>query len=1254
MEGSSEAAGTSPDLNLERTIEAGLRAAFRSESDNELGESVLVSIERQGGVLPRVLLRDSRGGTRNVVTPASRKRGDASSTGSRYEIHGEIARGGIGVVLKGRDTDLGREVAIKILRDRHGGKPEMLRRFVEEAQIGGQLQHPGILPVYDLGVRADGKPFFTMKLVQGQTLANLFEAGADSPEERRRCLTILVQVCQTVAYAHACGVVHRDLKPSNIMVGAFGEIQVLDWGLSKVLTRGGVEDDRKAGRASGEPVKVETDRSESEPAWSQAGSVMGTPAYMSPEQAQGEVERLDERSDVFSLGAILCEALTGKPPYVGPTPESIRRLAAQGDLEPALARLEECEADVELVRITKSSLEPQQTARPRDAGVLAKEISTYLASVDERLRQVELSRTAAEARARAEGRARRLTVALAASVLLITLLGGGGYLLREKQKQTRLDNTSRAVKQALGEARLQEGKARAAPDGDLAAWDLAIEAARRASATATAGEADAATHAEVANLLKAFTGAQEEARGKAERLHAERQVLEELRRIPQVAKLSDAYEARVSDTRYAKAFLGYGIDIDGLAAAEAAGAIRNSAIGEELASFLDSWARARRIARNDRSRHWAKLIDIALLADRDEWRTKMREMIRKLDESGLVNLARSAPVQELPAVTLQLVSDALVAIRKHETAVDLLTRSHRRYPNDFRINQALAHSLEQLDPPRWEAAVRFRSAAVAIRPDSVHARIDLSIALRKTGDPDAARAWFESALAIDRTKSCYLALSCKLLVNLDDQDLALEAIEKALEEDPHSADAWYNKGIILFNKGAFEDAARAYQKGIDLEPSAELYNNLGSALSRLDRIEEAKAAYRSGIEKNPHDYLLHCNLGVMHVTEHRDLNVAISELTRSIELNPYFGMSHYQLGLALKRLDRWPEAVVEFGKAIRLGRPHNRGFLADCHNAIGAHNHKKGEFREAEANFRKAIELRKDFAMAHNNLGKALEALGKVQMAHESYRNAYRAALKLEPKNAGLLADLGWDLISQRRHEEAIKLLRRAHSIQPDHILVHSNLGYALQEAGRFKEALETYQEIRKTYPDNHELQGECQEWIKECKRLIELEARLPGILGGEQVPVDVPEIIEFARVAVKKQLWGAAASLWISALASDPGLAADLMSQNIYEVTCSLAMAGCGLGRDSGSFDTKTRAGWRRQALAWLKARLQNWKSLMEAGKKEDLKKVLLELNHWKNDPDLVGLRDGARLEELPEPEQMACRAFWKAVNALLERAGQ
>src|SRR5262249_26806859 len=277
----------------------------------------------------------------------------------------------------------------KLLRDRYPVSSLAARRFLDEARITAQLQHPGIPPVHEIGELPDGRPFLAMKLIKGRTLDELLD---DATADRGSRVAAFEPVCQGVAYAHSRGVIHRDLKPHNVMVGAFGEVQVMDWGLAKFRADARADSPEAATASTFHDPRGEGDTD----LWTRAGQVMGTPAYMAPEQAIGAVDRVDERSDVFGLGAILCAILTGEPPVARPTPEATRQLAAERVLGPAFARLDGCGAEPELVALCKRCLEPERDGRPLNAGAVAEAVHAFRAEAEERARQAELDRVRAE------------------------------------------------------------------------------------------------------------------------------------------------------------------------------------------------------------------------------------------------------------------------------------------------------------------------------------------------------------------------------------------------------------------------------------------------------------------------------------------------------------------------------------------------------------------------------------------------------------------------------------------------------------------------------------------------------------------------------------------------------------------------------------------------------------------------------------------------------------------------------------------
>lgn len=372
-----------------------------------------------------------------------------------YELLDEVGRGGMGVVFRARDITLDRDVAVKFLADSYPPDSAAAQRFLTEARITAQLQHPGIPAVHQVGSLADGRPFLAMKLIKGRTLEATLKERPDAVADRGQLVAVFEAIGQAVAYAHAHRVIHRDIKPANIMVGAFGEVQVMDWGLAKVL---------------GEqmPVVSDTMPPVETRAWTevspmpesglhtQAGSLLGTPAFVSPEQAAGELGKVDERSDVFGLGALLAVILTGKPPYVGESFESVRVLAVRGKLDDCFARLAACEAEPGLVALCKQCLAFEPADRPRDAGEVARAVAGLRSAADERARQAEVDRERAAVRAGEERKRRRLFTTAVAAIAVVLAIGAGISVWQ----MTRANNEATNARDAEAKAREAEATAR--------------------------------------------------------------------------------------------------------------------------------------------------------------------------------------------------------------------------------------------------------------------------------------------------------------------------------------------------------------------------------------------------------------------------------------------------------------------------------------------------------------------------------------------------------------------------------------------------------------------------------------------------------------------------------------------------------------------------------------------------------------------------------------------------------------------------
>ncbi len=271
---------------------------------------------------------------------------------SRYEVGDQIGEGGMGIIYIATDLLLNREVAVKLLRREFAENDEVIKAFQNEARALSYLTHPGVPPIYEAGESVDQRPYHVMKLVRGATLADILTEGKTATSE---LLSIFANICQTIAFAHASNVIHLDLKPANIMVGEFGEVHVMDWGLARF------------------EIANDRDHTTSKPLLD--GQVTGTPKYMSPEQARGRCTTA--QSDVFGLGAILCEILIGQAPYEGDNFRQVYQHAIRASMDAAMDGLDEIDTDRALVRLAKRCLARRMDDRPASAVEVAREVFAY-------------------------------------------------------------------------------------------------------------------------------------------------------------------------------------------------------------------------------------------------------------------------------------------------------------------------------------------------------------------------------------------------------------------------------------------------------------------------------------------------------------------------------------------------------------------------------------------------------------------------------------------------------------------------------------------------------------------------------------------------------------------------------------------------------------------------------------------------------------------------------------------------------------
>ncbi len=1117
---------------------------------------------------------------------------------ARYRKLRDHAKGGLGIVYVALDGELKREVALKEIKPEYADNPSSQSRFLLEAEITGGLEHPGIVPVYGLGAYEDGRPFYAMRFIKGDSLKQAITAFHADPALKKdpgartlalqKLLRRFLDVCNAVAYAHSRGVLHRDLKPDNVMVGRYGETLVVDWGLAKAVGRSGTDNYGPL------PEATVLYTSSSGTAETLPGSVIGTPSYMSPEQAAGRLDLLGPASDVYSLGATLYTLLTGRVPFIDKQLTDLLKKVERGEF--TRPRESAPWLDPALEAITLKAMTTRPVDRYPSPKALADDVERWIADEPVAAYPEPLAR-----RARRWARKHRTGLTTATATALVAGLLVGGFAWRNIERRRRTDVAGRSILTNADGLAIE-----ARTSGKLATWEKAVAEALRARERLESGDGSPALSLEADRRVETFRT--EQAR-RAEILAAEARddkvviALDEARLQGTNVK-DDAFNYQARIDGYLAAFRAYGIEVATRPVEDAARRIRSSRVADDLIATLDDWARhaVENVTKE-------RLLAIVRAAETDPVRAAIREAASRRDAAALRQSCESEDDRRNLGPRVRFLFYSLLSLDP-EGSFPLLETILREHPSDFWLNHDLGMAYYEAKSPKLSEAVHFLSIAVALRPGSPGVHSNLGLALRDQGYLDRAVTEYKAAIRLK----------------------------------PEDATAHSNLGTVLRGQGHLERAVAEFEAAIRLKPDlAEARVNLGTVLRGQGHLERAVAEFEAAIRLKPDLTEAHVNLGLA-LRDQGHLERAVAEFEAAIRLKPDLAVAHHNLGLVLAMQGHLDRAVSEFEAAIRLKFDD-----ALVHHNLGAALQDQGHLERAVAEFEAAIRLKPDHALAHYNLGNALRDQGHLERAVAEYE----AAIRLKPDDALAHFNLGGALQSQGHFERAVAAYEAAIQLKPDFAQAHCNLGLLRLPMGKFGAALESLEKGHALGSRQPGWRYPSEAWVRDARRLVELEAKLPAILKGEATPRDPAERLALADLCYKTGRYATSARFWGEAFAETPTLADDLARGHRYNAACSASLAASGRGKDEPMPDAPAKARLREQARAWLLADLAAWGKVLDGGDAKARPVIVQTLAHWKTDGDLAGIRDEAGLAMLPEGEREAFRALWADVDALRVKAG-
>ena len=846
---------------------------------------------------------------------------------ARFELTGELGRGGMGVVHRALDRAIQREVALKVLLD-GAGSVETVARFVREARVTGQLEHAGIPPVYDLGLTPTGAPYFAMKLVRGRSLrAHLEDLRTAAPRERRQRLKaftleqrldVLLKVGEALTYAHARGVIHRDLKPDNVMVGEFGEVQVMDWGLAKLLDATEEEpiDARPVSDDAGPTALLTRD-----------GAVAGTPAYMAPEQARGEVRTLDVRADVFAVGALLYELLTLSPPYRGASSLEVVVIAGEGAWLPIPERLAADgfplpAAPPELVAIAHHALAVDRDRRYASVAAMLADLRAYRAHVPVSVHRDRLVGGSVKWVRRHPRAALALASLLAVSVLAALLWAARGRA------------ESESLRAALADARADEAR----------------RGRSRAEQLATLTVSD-----ETRIALDELEQRWAEARARGE---SDQQFFEALG----AARLAM-----------------YQVAYDGLVAVHEARNVRPDAVVYYNRGLL----------REASGNFAGALVDLDMAVQLDPRRPEayVNRAIARLalgdPAAAIADLDRALTLD--PASIAAYTNRANARQAQGDVAGALADLDRVLAIDPRRVLCYITRGNVRASQGDSAGAIADYDRALALAPRHEEALYNRALARQATGDLDGALADLDQALSIAPRYAD--AFHNRAIVRKERGDLAgaLADLEQVLALRPPNASVLVDRGLVRLLAGDTDGALADYDQAFAHEPrSTRVLVHRGSAHEAKGDVERALADYDHALVLDSRCVLAYLSRGSLRLSR-GDGAGAMEDLERAVELDPRSAHAHNRRGQARHVAGDHAGALADFDRAVALD-PRLVAALNNRGNARQA----SGDLTGALADYDQVLTLDATHWRAAANRGGVLAARGQRAEALSSFVHAHR------------------------------------------------------------------------------------------------------------------------------------------------------------------------------------------------------------------------------------------------------------------------